>query len=74
MAITLSGNVNLSVALDLVNSVDLRSVTDPIRYGANYSFTNGTGANQANEAFVDTRTLAASATEDLDLAGGFTDS
>lgn len=74
MAITLSGNVSVSVALDLVNAVDLRSVTDPIRYGANFSFTNGTGANQANEAFADTRTLAASATEDLDLAGGLTDS
>ena len=70
MAITLSGNVSVSVALDLVSSLDLRSVTDPIRYGANFSFTNGTGANQANEAFADTRTLAASGTEDLDLAGG----
>jgi len=73
MAITLSGSVSVSAALDLVSALDLRSVTDPIRYGANYSFTNGTGANQANECFVDTRTLSASATEDLDLAGGLTD-
>jgi hypothetical protein len=33
----------------------------------------GTGANQADLYFSDTRTLAASATEDLDLAGVLTD-
>lgn len=37
------------------------------------SLTSGTGANQADLAFVDRRTLAASATEDLDLAGSLTD-
>lgn len=31
---------------------------------------NGTGDNQADKAFSNTRSLAASATEDLDLAGG----
>jgi hypothetical protein len=33
------------------------------------NFTNGTGAGQADIVWSDTRTLAASATEDLDLAG-----
>ena len=33
-------------------------------------FTNGTGANQASAVWTSTRTLAASATEDLDFAGG----
>ncbi|RWD00506.1 MAG: hypothetical protein EOS73_25480 [Mesorhizobium sp.] len=37
------------------------------------ALTNGTGANQADLLFADTRTLAASATEDLDLAGVLTD-
>lgn len=37
------------------------------------ALTNGTGANQADLLFADTRTLAASATEDLDLAGSLTD-
>ncbi|TIN82644.1 hypothetical protein [Mesorhizobium sp.] len=37
------------------------------------ALTNGTGANQADLIFADTRTLAASATEDLDLAGSLTD-
>lgn len=36
-------------------------------------FANGTGANQADIIWQDTRTLAASASEDLDLAGALTD-
>lgn len=36
-------------------------------------FANGVGANQANVLWVDTRTLAASATEDLDLTGTLSD-
>ena len=37
------------------------------------SFTDGTGANQADLVFTDTRTLEASASEDLDLAGVLAD-
>ena len=40
----------------------------------NYDFTDGTGEDQMDMLYVDQRTLAASATEDLDLAGGVTDS
>jgi hypothetical protein len=36
-------------------------------------YDNGVGANQANVFFADTRTLAASATEDLDLTGSLSD-
>ena len=36
------------------------------------SLANGTGANQADEMFSDTRTLGASSNEDLDLAGTLT--
>lgn len=36
-------------------------------------FTTGSGANQANHAFADERTLAASTSENLDLYGGLTD-
>jgi hypothetical protein len=38
-----------------------------------YQLSSGTGANQADILFADTRTLAASATEDLDLAGVLAD-
>lgn len=37
------------------------------------AFTNGTGADNANAAFLDTRTVTASSSEELDLAGGLTD-
>lgn len=36
-------------------------------------FTSGTGANQADILFADERTIAASSSEDLDLAGALTD-
>ena len=36
-------------------------------------FTSGTGANQADIVWTDERTLAASGSEDLDLAGALTD-
>lgn len=36
-------------------------------------FTDGTGINQADRLWTDTRTLTASSSENLDLAGGLTD-
>jgi len=38
----------------------------------NWTFTSGTNANQMNQLWTDQRTLTASATETLDLAGGIT--
>lgn len=38
----------------------------------NYPFTDGTGTNQANNVWSDTRTLASGASENLDLAGVLT--
>lgn len=37
------------------------------------AFANGTGANQADIVYLDERTIAASSSEDLDLAGVLTD-
>lgn len=53
----------LSTALDLATASVPLDMTNQIR------LTSGTGADQADLIFHDTRTLAASATEDLDLAG-----
>ena len=39
----------------------------------NSTLANGTAAGQADRIYAGTRTLAASTTEDLDLAGGLTD-
>lgn len=73
MATLNSATIGARFAALLLNSIDLRDVQDKVDWSPNYSFTNGTGADQANQTFVDTRTLSASATENLDLAGGLTD-
>ena len=66
-----TGTVQVGVDLTNTGSSDLGTATDLVK-ALNYvgvSFSNGTGANQANQMFADQRTLSASATEDLDLAG-----
>lgn len=73
MAVTLSGKVALITSINLVNSIDVGTVKYPLDYALSTVFENGTGDDQANEAFSDTRTLSASGTEDLDLAGGLAD-
>lgn len=62
----------LSIAAELSNPQDLGTGTFPLIVAPNWVLTNGTGANQANEVFSDIRTLTASSTENLDLAGGLT--
>lgn len=56
------------------DALDLVSVSAPLSYDKRIRLTSGTGADQANQLFTDTRTLTASATEDLDLAGVLVDS
>ncbi len=73
MATTFSGALKLSVAGTLNKDIDIGSLTHNINYAESYIFTNGTSANQANMMFVDTRTVALSSSESLDLAGGLTD-
>jgi hypothetical protein len=51
------------------SALDLVTPTAPINYSARTRLATGTGANQADKVFQDTRTLAASATEDLDVSG-----
>jgi hypothetical protein len=73
MATLNSGSISARFAAELLNAIDLRNVQDKVEWCPNYAFANGTGANQANQTFVDTRTLSASATENLDMAGGLSD-
>jgi hypothetical protein len=58
-----------SAAATQSTALDLTTATAPVQYRKANTLTSGTGANQADLIFTDTRTLAASATEDLDLAG-----
>lgn len=73
MATSITAKVALSVVADLANSLDVGSVSYPVNYGATYLLSDGTGADQAKELWTDTRTLTASSSENLDLAGVLTD-
>lgn len=72
MTATLSSRVAVTINAQLQDGVTIGSVTHDIAYGVANALTNGTGANQANQAYSGRRTLAASATENLDLSGGLT--
>lgn len=65
-------NLKLSVSSSLSNPSDLSSTADSLNQVYSYSLLNGTGANQANMEWSDTRTLAPSATENLDMYGSLT--
>lgn len=69
MATTLKTTVAASIETTFKNLLDLSTPTDNATVTAKIQLANGTGANSADLCFHDTRTLAASATEDLDLAG-----
>ena len=68
MTTALAASLSLAVIASFAQSVDVGSATHDINFVPNYVFTDGTGANQAKILFADTRTLAASGTESLDLA------
>lgn len=69
----LSSSVRLALAARLTSALDLGTAQAPATIDANVALTSGTGAGQADRIFADTRTLAASGTEDLDLAGSLLD-
>lgn len=57
------------VLLDQSSALDLVTASAPLSMSQRTRLTSGTGSGQADVAFSDTRTLGASASEDLDLAG-----
>ncbi|MFJ3173790.1 hypothetical protein ACIPJK_23825 [Streptomyces roseus] len=67
MAVISDFAISASVAQTKVN--DLTTSTDSLVKKWAAHLDSGTAAGQADRAFHDTRTLSASATEDLDLAG-----
>lgn len=66
-------SLNTTLVVNLISTLtaalDMVSPEAKHAYGKSYSLLDGTGANQANQVFSDTRTLAASASEELDLNG-----
>ena len=61
------------VAGKFSSSLDVGTVDYDLNLNLTRQFTDGTGINQANMAFTDTRTIGASSSEQLDFAGGLTD-
>lgn len=62
-------NIRLAIEAKVDATIDIGEVVHSMLFGPNYALGNGTGADQINQIFADTRTLAASANEDLDLSG-----
>jgi hypothetical protein len=63
--------LGLDVLYDGANGVG--SISFPIQSSYGTSFSQGTGAGQADRLYQARRTIAASGTDDLDLAGTLTD-
>lgn len=64
-----TGLVEAVVRGTLSGAPDIGSAVYQMDEKGRWPLSDGTGANQATAVFSDTRTLAASASEDLDLAG-----
>jgi hypothetical protein len=72
MATSLTAKLLVEFGATYKNLLDLGTAVDPLLTRKAIELGNGTTANNADQLFHDRRTLAASATEDLDLAGGLT--
>lgn len=70
---SVQGDLRINIDLVLTKAADLGTARFPVSLDDVTRVTPGTGAKQADKLFTDTRTLAASAQEDIDLAGALTD-
>jgi hypothetical protein len=70
---SLASRISLAVNANYTAALDLATSTNQLLKTYEAVLATGTGAGQADKIFHDTRTLAASGTEDLDLAGVLTD-
>jgi hypothetical protein len=64
--------IQLAIAAALTTALDIGTAEYSPNFNQVFNLGDGTGADQANMIWSDTRTLTASATENLDLAGGLT--
>jgi hypothetical protein len=69
----LSTSIDLGVTATLTTALDLVTASAPLAYSKRIALASGTGANQADRIWSDTRTIAASSSEDMDLAGAMFD-
>jgi hypothetical protein len=71
--VTLKTKLSIDLVALLTGSLDLQGLSAPAGLKRVYSLDDGAGANQANRLWSDRRTIAASGSEDIDLAGSLTD-
>lgn len=69
---TLRARILTEFDILLSGSADLGSPSVPIAQAFRQAYDTGTGANEAQIAFGDIRTVSGSATDSIDLAGGLT--
>ena len=69
---SLTATIATKVYTRLTKSADLEAPASTINLQINSNLSSGTGAAQADQQWSDTRTLAASANEELDLYGVLT--
>ncbi|HSL51981.1 MAG TPA: hypothetical protein VK878_23165 [Candidatus Deferrimicrobiaceae bacterium] len=68
---TLTSRFNLAAAFDMSTALDLGTDSFAGRFTSDITLVDGAGASAANLVFAaEARTIAASATDSLDLAGG----
>lgn len=70
---SLSANISLKVDVKEGETAGVGSVSSTVGYAKSISLINGIAAGMANKSFNDQRNLAASASDDLDLAGDLVD-
>lgn len=66
---TLNTKILVQLGASLSSALDLASVSSPLDKSRQLNWSSGTAANKADTLWHDERTLSASGTEDLDLAG-----
>lgn len=64
-----TSSLSMAASVLQTKAQDLTATEDSLAFRRAVNLTSGTAAGQADRVFHDRRTLAASATEDLDLAG-----
>ena len=69
----LNSTVAISLTGTLTKALDLATGSVPLSKAATITLASGTGANQADKIWSDQRTINASATDSLDLAGSLLD-
>jgi hypothetical protein len=68
----LSSKISLAVTGQQTSVLDLGTAAFPLALAWSTILASGVGAGQADRLFTDTRTIAASGTDDIDLAGDAT--